>query len=72
MTRATQRERTSLGGVDIKGVAGTGSNRRWRPASTESRVLLGHHRREMVQVVGTGMGIPQNGFEVVTALIKGA
>ena len=71
VTRATQRERPSLGGVAIKQRAGAGSNRRWRPAPTRSRLLLSHNRREMLQVVGTGMGIAQDGFEVVTALIQG-
>jgi hypothetical protein len=35
-------------------------------------VLLRHQRREKLQVLGTGMGIPQDCFEVVTALVEGA
>jgi len=72
VTRATQRERPSLGGVAIKGKSATASNRRWRPAPSRSGLLLGHHRRKMLQVVGSGVGIAQDGFEVVSALIKGA
>lgn len=73
VTRATQRERASLGGVGIQGRSGASTNRRWRPIpTTGSRLLFRHHRREMLQVVGAGMGIPQDRFEVVTALIQGA
>ena len=72
VTRATQRERTSLGGVAIKGISGSGSNRSCIPAPTGSRMLLRHQRRQLLQVLGTGMGIPQDRFEVVTALIQGA
>ena len=71
VTRATQRERTSLGGVAIKELSGAGPNRRWRPAPSESRVQIRHQRREMFQVLGTGMGITQDRFEMVTALIQG-
>ena len=35
-------------------------------------MLLQHQRREMLQVLATGMGIPQDRFEVVAALIQGA
>ena len=34
--------------------------------------MLQHQRREMLQVLGTGMGIPQDRFEMVAALIHGA
>jgi len=72
VTRATQRERESLGDVGIQALSSSGSNRRLRPApTTGSRALLRHHRREMLQVVETGMGIPQDRFEMVTALIQG-
>jgi len=71
VTRATQRERPSLGGVAIKERSGAGPTVGGN-LPPQSRMLLSHHRREMLQVVGSGMGVAQDGFEVVTALIQGA